>query len=117
MTRIITVILLLLISSSAFAQKQTYHLKPFVCPTNQFVFGFNPKTIGNPGWFCGTYTPAPGGLGGQKLCVTSVTVVNGKITAATAGTSCSPVPGSYIVNDAGTSYILDDSGTSFVISP
>jgi hypothetical protein len=74
--------------SSAAMSQTNYPLEPFQCPTEHWVYGFNPATHGLPGWFCQKVKPTKGGIGGQFSCVRSVTIKNGIVTAAVAG-SCS----------------------------
>ena len=79
--------LVLALPSSAQTARQSYPLTPFVCPTGQFVYGFNPATHGLPGWFCasaqaigvcpaisttGTFTCATVTVDPSTGCVSSV---------------------------------------------
>ena len=79
---------MLALCGSANAAQQNYYLKPFTCPYGQFMYAFNPVTIGYPGWFCRQIYPPVGGLNGSVTCVQKITIANGIITAATSGRPC-----------------------------
>jgi hypothetical protein len=85
-----TLLLLLIglgLAVPAMAQQQHYELRPFTCPPQQWVYGFNPATHGYPGWFCRVVHPPLGGANGTFTCITNITVFNGIVAAATPG-SC-----------------------------
>jgi hypothetical protein len=100
-------VLFLLVPNLANAQQQSYPLNPFSCPVGQFVYGFNPVTIGLPGWFCST--PAGSGGGGGN----GITALTGPVTAMGPGSVPSTItptgvtsgvcsnPSSITVNAAG----------------